>query len=165
MPDLSWLGDVAKVAGGTVIGAVGKTLADRNKKRLMRRHLYRELGANYERVVWMLRELEAPSFRQIGSVSLEYYTFAIRDMSTYYGLTEHDAISELYDVLRQIDDSTRLHQPELTSRHCTWFCLLLASSLSIKRLDTSLLLRSVPPAEREALRINASRTLWFNAAE
>jgi hypothetical protein len=116
MADLGWLLDLLKVGGGGVVGIAGKTLTDRNKKRLMRRHLCKEMAVSYGtlrgyiRHTWNLTRPEGglhgtkadadeEGQQIIRALPTQYHQLAKSDLNTFMSLKESYAIDKVYEYL------------------------------------------------------------------
>lgn len=115
MADVWWL-EPLKYLGGIAVGVAGTRLAEHNKRRNMRRRLYRELTTNYLilRVGLHLYELaessEALAFASLGipRIHAPYYEHAKKDMDLFFDLPEAHRLDTFYadaaELTKLIDD-------------------------------------------------------------
>jgi hypothetical protein len=110
------IGEASKILIAAAVGWTGRIAAERNKRRIMRKHLYRELGNNYGEIRKVLRwaweqtrptakyqvdqsAVDSAMSRAFEALNYEYYRLAKKDLNTFYSLRESYVLEGLYKYL------------------------------------------------------------------
>lgn len=110
--DVATILDLGKWVLGGIAGYAVHSLKDYEKRRRLRQNLYRELAANYEEIVRVLRVVEEnpaliPGFPGNARLSFTYYNFAISDgKDIYFDLKDCSILeSVVSDLVRITNDA------------------------------------------------------------
>lgn len=111
--DFGLIGEAVKLIGGGAAGWTGRLLTERNKRRKLRRGLYREMLRNYRAVRYYvdaakkMRGLNAP-LRGVTVrseiISTDYFEHAKKDMDVFTELGESASFDWFYRTLQSVMD-------------------------------------------------------------
>lgn len=106
MIELGWLGAAGKMLGAAVVGWLGRVVTERNKRRKMRKHLYKEIAENYARVSHAMARTDEPLYALPANMDFSYWEYALRDMDTFHSLEDYVIIRSLYKGYQLVSKGT-----------------------------------------------------------
>jgi hypothetical protein len=104
MPDLGQVGDALKLLGGGAVGWIGRVFSERNKRRRMRRHLYKEIAENFVRIGSVVMSASDNDLRErIGrTMNFSYFEHAQKDMDAFHDISDYLMILSLYRLFQDV---------------------------------------------------------------
>jgi hypothetical protein len=151
---MNWdiVGDVLTLVLGGALGVAGKTFAGRNRRRNMRKHLYKEMAFNYE---ILHHQFEASPYTELAKgqplpFTFEYYRHAKKDLDLFHDLPESNNIINFYNYLEAAVSSGPSDTPGPVA-NCMWAYGMIHNGADDKRFNAKLLLRQASPYGRMIL--------------